>query len=278
MYHTMKVAAVIPALNEERLISRTLDSVPAIIDNIYVIDDGSSDNTAQIVNRLATSDPRITLVQHNVNRGVGAAIITGYHRAYSDENDIIVVVGGDAQMDWKDVQGLVEPIERGEVDYTKGNRFIYGKSCKSSGNAWVEMPTRRILGNVTLSILTKFASGYFHINDSQMGYTALHRRVIPLINWTKARQGYGYPAEWLMRFHSAGVRVSDVPVRAIYLDNERQTQIQVRKFIFYMLGVFVKGGLGRVYREYLSGSNGRKKVNGSYSKVRSPRTSTPRRN
>ncbi|MFX1580067.1 MAG: glycosyltransferase family 2 protein [Promethearchaeota archaeon] len=260
----MKVAAVIPALNEERLIARTLNSVPDIIDKIYVIDDGSSDRTAQIVIQCARSDPRINLVQHTANKGVGAAIITGYQRAYEDENDIFVVVGGDAQMDWNDVQDLIEPIEKGEADYTKGNRFIYGKSCKSSGNAWVEMPTKRILGNVTLSILTKFASGYYHLFDSQMGYTALYRQVFPLIDWGSVRQGYGYPAEWLMRFHSVGVRVRDVPVRAIYLRDERQTKIRVRKFIFYMLAVIIKGGLHRVYREYLSRNSKKQKLRTSH--------------
>jgi glycosyltransferase involved in cell wall biosynthesis len=249
----MNVAAVIPALNEERLISRTLDSVPGIIDRIYVIDDGSSDQTAQIVERCAQSDSRIHLLQHGNNRGVGAAIITGYQRAYMDGFDVFVVVGGDAQMDWNDLHSLIDPIERGKADYTKGNRFIYGDSSDSQGNAWAEMPVHRILGNVTLSILTKFASGYYHIYDSQMGYTAMHKRVFPLIDWKNARQGYGYPAEWLMRFHSVGVKARDVPVRAIYLENERQTQIRVGKFVFYMLAVIIRGGLNRLFREYLNG-------------------------
>lgn len=274
MYHAMKVAAVIPARNEERLISQTLHSVPDIIDNIYVIDDGSSDKTAQIVLQLADKDSRVTLVQHRTNKGVGAAIITGYHRAYDDNNDVFVVAGGDAQMDWNDVRNLVDPIERNCADYTKGNRFMYGRSNKSRGNAWVEMPTKRILGNITLSILTKFASGYYHIYDSQMGYTALHRRVIPWINWKKARQGYGYPAEWLMRFHSAGVRVCDVPVRSIYLENERQTQIRVRKFIFYMLGVIIKGGLSRIFREYIYGKNRRKNRFTPHSEIGSPESAS----
>ncbi|MHA2379603.1 MAG: hypothetical protein ACXADS_10005, partial [Candidatus Thorarchaeota archaeon] len=133
------------------------------------------------------------------------------------------------------------------------NRFIYGHSKDSPGNAWREMPPRRILGNVSVSILTKIASGYYHLHDSQMGYTALHRRVFPIVNWKKARKGYGYPAEWLMRFHSKGVRVQDVPVRAVYLPNERQTQIRVRRFLFYMMGIIVKGGLERINREYLFG-------------------------
>jgi len=159
-------------------------------------------------------------------------------------------------MDWNDLENLLIPIDQGVADYTKGNRFIYGKSKESPGNAWREMPTIRILGNVTLSILTKIASGYYHIHDSQMGYTAMHRRVFPLVNWDKARQGYGYPAEWLMRFHTLGVRVSDVPVRAIYLDEERQSQIKVSRFLFYMLGVMTRGWISRLVREYLFRSYG----------------------
>ncbi len=253
MYRSLSVAAVIPAHNEEKLIRQTVESAPDTLDAIYVIDDGSTDRTGEIVEEINHKDKRVQLLKHVTNRGVGAAIITGYRKAYDEGYDIFVVVGGDAQMDWNDLEYLLRPIEQGDVDYTKGNRFIYGKSCDSPGNAWREMPTHRILGNVTLSILTKIASGYYHIYDSQMGYTALHRRVFPLINWENARQGYGYPAEWLIRFHTKGIRVKDVPVRAIYLQNERQTQIKVRKFVFYMLGVIFRGGINRIYREYFRG-------------------------
>ena len=250
MFRTLKVAAVIPARNEERLIGRTIWPVPDIIDTIYVVDDGSQDRTAEVVQHYSDSDARIRLISHKVNKGVGAAIITGYTQAYKDGHDVFVVVGGDAQMDWLDLDNLIQPIAEGEADYTKGNRFIYG-SKNTPGNAWREMPTKRILGNVCCSILTKFASGYFHLNDSQMGYTALHKRAFKRMDWKLARKGYGYPAEWLMRFHSEGVRVADVPVRAIYLSNERQTQIRVRKFLFYMMGIIVKGGIERINREYL---------------------------
>ncbi|MFX1417069.1 MAG: glycosyltransferase family 2 protein [Promethearchaeota archaeon] len=253
MYRSLKVAVVVPARNEERLIGRTIWPVPDSVDTIYVVDDGSQDGTAEVVRHYADNDSRIRLIRHRKNKGVGAAIITGYHQAYRDGHDVFVVVGGDAQMDWTDLSNLLRPIADGSADYSKGNRFIYGESKDSPGNAWREMPTRRILGNVSLSILTKIASGYYHIYDSQMGYTALHRRVFPLVNWENARKGYGYPADWLMRFHSNGVRVQDVPVRAIYLKNERQTQIRVRRFLFYMMGIIVKGGLERINREYLAG-------------------------
>jgi len=252
LYGSLRVAVVIPARNEEKLIGRTIWPVPDIIDTIYVIDDGSQDQTGEVVQHYAASDTRIRLISHKINRGVGAAIITGYRQAHKDGHDVFVVVGGDAQMDWLDLDNLLQPIVEGTADYTKGNRFIYG-SKNTPGNAWREMPPRRILGNVCCSILTKFASGYFHINDSQMGYTALHKRAFKRMNWKLARKGYGYPAEWLMRFHSEGVRVSDVPVRAIYLSNERQTQIRVGKFLFYMMGILVKGGIERINREYLLG-------------------------
>jgi glycosyltransferase involved in cell wall biosynthesis len=253
MYGTLKIAVVVPAKNEERLIGRTIWPVPEAVDTIYVIDDGSQDRTAEVVLHYAKEDPRIRLIHHRTNKGVGAAIITGYRQAYKDGHDVFVVVGGDAQMDWGDLNNLLKPIADNVADYTKGNRFIYGRSKDSPGNAWREMPTRRILGNVTLSILTKLASGYYHINDSQMGYTALHKRAFQRIEWNKARKGYGYPAEWLMRFHSKGIRVVDVPVRAIYLEDERQTQIRVRKFVFYMTGTMFKGWMARIYREYMAG-------------------------
>lgn len=253
MYGSMKIAAVVPARNEERLIGRTIWPVPESVDTIYVIDDGSQDQTEEMVLHYAKNDSRIRLIKHRTNKGVGAAIITGYRQAYNDDHDVFVVVGGDAQMDWGDLNNLLKPIADNKADYTKGNRFIYGRSKESPGNAWREMPTLRILGNVTLSIFTKIASGYYHINDSQMGYTALHRRAFDRVDWNRARKGYGYPAEWLMRFHSRGIRVVDVPVRAIYLKNERQSQIHLRKFLFYMSGVIVRGGMNRIFREYMAG-------------------------
>jgi glycosyltransferase involved in cell wall biosynthesis len=259
LYHSLKTAVIIPAYNEERLIGLTLENVPSCVDAIYVTDDGSHDKTSEAVLKLAVTDTRIQLLQHLNNKGVGGAIITGYKQAFKDGHDVFVVVGGDAQMDWNDLDNMIDPIRQGEADYTKGNRFMYGTSKDCSGNAWREMPALRILGNVTLSVLTKIASGYYHLYDSQMGYTAMHRRVFSVVDWNKVRQGYGYPAEWLMRFHTHGVRVVDVPVRAIYMDNERQTQIKVRKFLFYMLGVLVRGWISRLRREYFTRGNGKSK-------------------
>ena len=167
MYKDNKIALVIPALNEERLIGATLEAVPETIDRIYVIDDGSEDQTAEIVRKRGEIDPRVELLQHDENQGVGAAIITGYLQASTDDYDISVVVGGDHQMPLEVVDELLEPIVRGEADYTKGNRFLM-PSVGLEG-----MPWTRFIGNAIISIMTKMASGYYKIYDVVDGYTAL---------------------------------------------------------------------------------------------------------
>ncbi len=161
---------------------------------------------------------------------MGIAIISGYERAYYQGLDIFVVIGGDEQMDLNDLPELLNPIKNNEADYVKGNRFIY-KNPISKGNTFREMPRIRLFKNIIISYLTKIVSGYKNISDSQMGYTAMHRDVFSSINWSKARKGYGYPDDWLTRFHIARVRVKDIPVRPIYLKNEKQTKIKVRTFM-----------------------------------------------
>jgi len=245
-----QVAMIIPAHNEERLILNTLSGIPQYIKRVYVVNDGSTDRTADIVREFSkNNDPRIELIDHTVNKGVGAAIITGYFEAYKNNYDCFVVVGADAQMEMNDLSTILKPIIEGEAEYVKGNRFIY-RTKFAEGNAWREMPKLRILGNILLSIITIIGSGYVKIFDSQMGYTAIHKDVIPLINWNKARQGYGYPGDWLCRFHTVGIRVKDAPTRTIYLKNERQTQIKVKKFLFYTSWVMLKAYIFRLKKEY----------------------------
>ncbi len=250
--HPARIAMIIPARNEEKLILKTLSKIPRSIDKIFVIDDGSTDQTKDIVkNYAAMTDPRVELLVHEENEGVGSAIITGYQQSYKENYDIFVVIGADAQMDMRDLPRLVQPLINNEADYVKGNRFIYGKPL-SKGNAFREMPKIRIFGNFMWSILTKISSGYRTIFDSQMGYTAMHRNVFSQINWSKARKGYGYPGDWLARFHVEKIRVQDVPVRAIYLKNERQSQIKISKYLFYTSVLLLKAFSFRFYHEYLN--------------------------
>lgn len=201
-------------------------NVPQTIDHIYVIDDGSKDKTAEVVTEVAKRDKRIELIQHEKNLGVGAAIVTGYKKSSKDGFDIAVVIGGDNQMDLSDLPNFLEPIYKGEADYTKGNRFLLG------GTAYSVMPKHRFFGNSILSLMTKIASGYWSIFDTQDGYTAITKKAIDRIDWSKAWKGYGYVSDFLVLFNVYNLRIKDVPRRAIYLEGERQSQINITKYIF----------------------------------------------
>ena len=126
MYKGKSVSLVIPAYNEEKLIKPTLENVNEVIDKVYVVDDKSTDNLAEVVNEVSKKDDRITLIQHDENQGPGGAIISGYLASSKDGYDIAVVVGGDHQMPLDEVKNFLEPIIENRADYVKGNRFLCG--------------------------------------------------------------------------------------------------------------------------------------------------------
>ena len=163
MVEGKRVAVVVPAFEEEHLVAETLRGIPDFVDRIYVVDDASPDETA--ARARAVADPRVEVIVHEQNGGVGAAIVTGYLRAREERIDVTCVMAADNQMDPDELASLVGPVARGEVDYTKANRLI-------TGEAWTLIPHSRYLGNAVLSLLTKIASGYWHVADSQAG---LHR-------------------------------------------------------------------------------------------------------
>jgi glycosyltransferase involved in cell wall biosynthesis len=245
VYKDKKISLVIPAHNEERLIGPTLEGVPETIDRVYVIDDASQDSTCEVVEKYALIDPRVELIRHEVNKGVGAAIITGYQRSSADGYDIAVVVGGDNQMPLEVVEELLEPVASGEVDYTKGNRFLMPQVGLDG------MPWTRFIGNALISIMTKMASGYYKIYDVVDGYTAISKRAIDLIDWGKAWKGYGYPMDFLVRLNAYGLKVKDVPRRAIYLEGERQSQIKGVNYALRVTPMMVRGFFWRLLSKYL---------------------------
>lgn len=245
MFREKKIALVIPARNEERLIGPTLEEVPGTIDRVYVIDDGSQDRTAAIVEERAAVDPRVELVRHETNMGVGQAIITGYRRSSEDGYDITVVVGGDNQMPLDQVEDLLNPIVDGQADYTKGNRFLMPDFRLE------DMPWTRLFPNALISALTKIASGYYKIFDVVDGYTAISKRAIDLVDWSKAWKGYGYPMDFLVRLNTYGLKVRDVPRRAIYLEGERQSQIKGFPYAMRVAPMLVRDFFWRLFAKYL---------------------------
>ena len=221
MLEQKSIAVVIPAHDEEKLIGATISGVPGFVDRIIVVDDRSVDGTAAAVEAL--DDSRVELIRHERNQGVGAAIVTGYKRARDEGIDVTAVMAGDNQMDPADLQTLVEPVARGEVDYAKANRLF-------TGQAWDLIPRTRYLGNAVLSLLTKVASGYWHVADSQTGYTAISLEYLRLLDLDRIYRGYGMPNDMLVHLNIWNARVRDFPSRPIYNVGER-SGIRLRKVV-----------------------------------------------
>jgi len=243
MYLGKKIAVVVPAFNEERLIESTIKTIPDVADKIIVVNDASTDNTARIVETLARKDERVELINHSTNQGVGAAIITGYKRARELGIDVTVVMAGDGQMDPKDFLPIVEPVAKGEVDYSKGNRLFFG-------DAWRMIPRYRYLGNSFLSLLTKIASGYWHIADSQSGYTAISLLALRRLDLDKIYKRYGMPNDILIKLNQHDFRVRDVHIRPVYNIGEK-SGIKLLEVIPKISWILFKGFWQRLFFKYV---------------------------
>ena len=243
MYLKKTIAVVVPAYNEEKLIARTLKEIPDLVDKMIVVDDASTDNTARIIKELAENDQRIQLIQHEDNQGVGGAIVTGYKKARDLEIDATVVMAGDAQMDPSDLVRIIEPVVNGSADYTKGNRLFYGDS-------WNMIPHYRYLGNSFLSLMTKISSGYWHIADSQSGYTAISLIALQRVNLDKIYKRYGMPNDLLIKLNQHDFRVRDVHVRPVYNVGEK-SGIKLIQVIPKISWILFKGFWQRLVFKYV---------------------------
>lgn len=242
MWSGLSVAVVVPAYREERLIIRTIRGVPPFVDRIVVVDDGSDDRTAELA--AACGDPRVEIVRHGINRGVGAAIATGYRVAFARGVEIAAVMAGDAQMDPDDLCRVIEPIARGEADYVKGDRL-------SHPDVWCAMPRHRWLANHVLTRMTRIATG-LRVRDSQCGYTAISRRAAERIAIDRIWAGYGYPNDVLARMAHAGLRVGEVVVRPIYADE--RSGIGLRHGLAVIPMVIARAGARRAIDRALGGA------------------------
>ena len=241
-YRDKTIGVVIPAFNEELLIEDTLRSIPPYVDRIFVIDDCSKDRTAAIAGEFSKNDPRFTCISHKVNKGVGAAIITGYKRIVQEGIDIAAVMAGDNQMDPKHLPELLDPIVEGKADYTKGNRLMNVEFRKGM-SAW------RSFGNVILTFLTKMASGYWQLMDPQNGYTAISNRALERIDPDTIYPWYGYCNDLLTKLNVFGFRVKDVVMPARY-GNEK-SKIKYGRYMFKVSWLLLKNFLWRLKMKYV---------------------------
>jgi len=240
VYEGKSVAVVVPAHNEEALVGSTVATIPAFVDRIIVVDDASKDATAE---RARAGDPRVEVVSHEKNRGVGAAIVTGYKRAIAEEMDVTAVMAADGQMDPDDLEILVQAIAVGECDYAKANRLF-------TGQAWNLIPHTRYLGNAALSLFTKIASGYWHVADSQSGYTAVSLEALKMLDLDRLYPRYGFPNDMLVHLNVWNRRVRDYPSRPIYGVGER-SGIRLWKVVPTISWLLFKGFFWRLGSKYV---------------------------
>jgi len=243
MYKQKTVCVVIPAYNEASQIGGVLDTIPDFVDKIVVVDDASPDDTSDVVGQYQKHHSRIVLLRHAMNQGCGGALATGFIWARDNGMDIAVRMDGDGQMNPDDLPALLDPVSRGTADYAKGNRLV-------TGQAYQIIPKVRYFGNAFLSLLTKIASGYWHVADFQSGYTAMNEKVLHTIDWQKMYKRYGQPNDLMVRLNIYNFRVADVPVDAVYHVGEK-SGIQIRKVIFTLSWLLVKMFLWRMKEKYI---------------------------
>ena len=241
MLEGKQVAVVVPAYDEQSLVTATIRGIPSFVDRIYVVDDASKDGTVEAAR--GAGDGRVAVLTHERNSGVGAAIVTGYRRAVADGIDVACVMAADNQMDPADLERIVLPVARGEVDYAKANRLV-------SGEAWEVMPRSRYIGGAILSLLTKIASGYWHVADSQSGYTAASKEILEQLDLERVYPRYGFPNDMLVHLNVWNARVRDVQARPVYGVGER-SGIKIPRVVPRISWLLVKGFFWRMKQKYV---------------------------
>jgi glycosyltransferase involved in cell wall biosynthesis len=226
------ITAVVPAYNEVELIGATLEGIPAFVDEVIVVDDGSTDGTALAACRCSRS---VDLVTHRSNLGVGAAIASGCKRALSRGADLAVVLAADGQMSPADLPNVLQPLIDDQADFVKGDRLAWPMARR-------QMPLHRWAGNHLLSWLTRLALGT-RVEDSQCGYVGFNRCALRSVRWDALWKGYGYPNDLLYEIIARGLRIREVPVRAVY--GEERSGIRLRHALLVIPFVIARAWLRR---------------------------------
>lgn len=237
-----KISLVIPCYRVRSKIINVLESFAPHVDNIIAVDDCCPENTADLLKEYSKTNPtKPTIITHDQNQGVGGAMKTGFQAALESGADIIVKVDGDGQMDVKYLKRLIAPIQKQQADFSKANRFFDLDALES-------MPPIRRIGNLGLSILTKFASGYWHISDPTNGYFAIHRKALQQLNFNKISDDYFFETSLLIQLNIIRAKAVDIPIPAKYADE--QSSLSIKKALYQFPIKLIKGSLNRTYWRY----------------------------
>lgn len=243
MYHGKKITITIPAYNEEKLIGKVLEKIPPFIDNLIIVNDGSTDNTENAVLEWEKKDKRIIYIKNEKNLGVGGTITRGMNEAKKIKTDIALVMAGDDQCNPDYLKALIDPVVNNVCDYAKANRFYSREGLKG-------MPKHRVFGSIILTFMTRLASGYWTVFDTQNGYGAIGAKAFYELDYDKlSSAGYAYENELLLNLNILGMRVKDIPVPSIYGDEV--STIKLWKIIPLYMYFLTAGFFRRIYRKYI---------------------------
>lgn len=235
-----RVAVVIPCYRVREHILGVLEGIGKDVELVYVVDDACPEQTGQFV-REHCADPRVCILEHEENEGVGAAVMTGYVRALADGADIVVKVDGDGQMDPALIPNFVAPIQRGEADYTKGNRFYDLRQIR-------RMPGLRLFGNAVLSFVAKLSTGYWDVFDPTNGYTAIHRDAARRLPLDRISRRYFFETDLLFRLNTLRAVVRDVSMDAVY--GHEQSSLRIKGVFFEFLAKHARNFCKRIFYNY----------------------------
>ncbi|MFC5277836.1 glycosyltransferase family 2 protein [Halorubrum rubrum] len=276
MYDGHTVGVVVPAYNEAGHVGDVIETIPAYVDRVYVVDDASTDDTwaeirehARRINGSSvgsTSDdaspirpeaggfvveaevgtdggvtPRILPIRHETNRGAGAAVKTGYAHALADDIDVVAVMDGDGQMDPDHLDRIIDPVIAGDATYAKGNRL-------RSGRDYEQMSRWRLFGNGILTFLTRISSGYWSLSDPQNGFTAISKEGLRTIRFDRLYDQYGFLNHMLLALNVDRQPIADVPHPAKYADET--SGIQYSTFVPTLSILLARNFLERLVRSY----------------------------
>lgn len=213
----MRIAVAIPCYKVRAQILDVIAGIPPSVQRIFVVDDKCPQQSGTLVEDECR-DPRVRVIFHEENQGVGGAIATAYRAALEEDVDIVVKVDGDGQMDPALIPKFVRPIVRGKADYTKGNRFYRPESLRG-------MPPIRLFGNAALSFINKLSTGYWSIMDPTNGYTAIHTSVLRELPLHKLEKRYFFETDMLYHLNTVRAVVRDVPMDAVYADEESSLKV-----------------------------------------------------
>lgn len=204
----MKISVILPCYKSSGQVLGVLDKIPELVSAIYCVDDGCPDGTGKLIEEQ-NKDKRVKVLYHQENQGIGGAMVTGYRQALDDGCDVMVKIDSDGQMDPTIIDRFIDPIVKGQADYTKGNRFYNPEFLEG-------MPRTRVFGNAGLSFLNKFSTGYWQVFDPTNGYTAIHASVLRLLPLGKISRDFFFEADILFRLGTVRAVVLDIPQKAHY--------------------------------------------------------------